>query len=179
MAFSPTVCVVKGTKNVKAKLVVARRLRRVRRLSAASTGTPMSGFTITARRCPTGRSVCPTKCAEESVRATSVPRRVNALRCILAPTARDVRATTNVEAATAGPVNVSRRRATGHHAHRNKTVNAKRATAIARRETVTTSAAREARFGAARGPLETANPVSTIARAHWGTKPGYLSDPQF
>ena len=74
---------------------------------------------------------------------------VNALNCILAPTAQDVRTTTNVEAASAGPVNVSRRRAIGNRAHRNKTVIAKRATAIARRDTVTTSAAREVRFGAA------------------------------
>ena len=75
-------------------------------------------------------------------------------------------------AATAGLVNVSRRRAIGHRAHRNKTVKAKRATAIARRDTVTTSAAREVRIYAALLLVETANPLSGIARAHWGTKPG-------
>ncbi len=100
---------------------------------------------------------------------------ITAKRC---PMTRNVNPMRCATVATAGPVNVSRRRATGHRAPR-KTVIAERATAIARRDTVTTSAAREARFGAARGPLETANPVSTIARAHWGTKPGYLSDPQF
>ena len=75
-------------------------------------------------------------------------------------------------AATAGLVNVSRRRAIGHRAHRNKTVKQKRATAIARRDTVTTSAAREVRIYAALLLVETVNPLSGIARAHWGTKSG-------